>query len=171
MSLETVHIWTDGACIGNPGPGGWGYVKTLNGKTYSRSGGVSSETTNIRMEMTAVIMALRSLKRLDLPVVVHTDLQLTSKGMNEWLDGWIAKGWRTGAGKPVANRDLWEELLDLRNARAAGAEITFVWVKGHSGCPQNEAADRLAEAAARDAAQKASETARDRSEASECILV
>jgi ribonuclease HI len=151
MEREVIHIWTDGACIGNPGPGGWAYTKTLGEKTYEKSGYICGLTTNIVMEMVAVIQALRGLTRLDLPVVVHTDLQMTAKGMNEWRHKWATNGWRASKG-PVANRELWETIIELVDARAPGAEISFVWVKGHAGVAGNERADALAEAAARRAA-------------------
>jgi ribonuclease HI len=155
MEQETVRIWTDGACIGNPGPGGWAWVKSFRSQTVSKSGHIAALTTNIAMEMIAVIQALRSLKRMDLPVLVHTDLKMIVLGMNEWLPKWVANGWRNGKKEPVANRSLWEALAALRDARLPGAEITFVWVKAHAGLPQNEAADRLAEGEARTAARMA----------------
>lgn len=154
METQTVHIWTDGACIRNPGPGGWAYLKTLNGKTFKRSGYVAAKTTNIEMEMVAVIQALRSLSRTDLPTIVYTDLDMIPKGMNEWMPNWIANGWRNSQKQPVAKKAQWEALKALRDARAPGAEITFVWVRGHSGQPQNEEVDRLAETAARQAARE-----------------
>lgn len=143
-----VRIWTDGACIGNPGPGGWGYVKTLGEKTVRHSGYVLGSTTNIAMEMTAVVQALRSLKRLDLPVVVHSDLEMISKGMNEWLSGWVSRGWRNAKREPISHQEIWLELKALRDARGLEAQITFKWVRGHVGCLGNEEADRLANTAA-----------------------
>jgi ribonuclease HI len=153
MKTEIVHIWTDGACIGNPGPGGWAYTKTLGARTYEKSGYVCGQTTNIAMEMVAVIQALLSLKRLDVPVVVYTDLKMTAEGMNSWRFKWAANGWRASNKAPVANRELWEAIIALVDARQPGAEITFQWVKGHAGCAGNERADTLAEAAARRAAR------------------
>jgi len=143
-----IRIWTDGACIRNPGPGGWAFLMTLGDKSHSRFGHVCAQTTNIEMEMIAVIQALRSVKRLDLPVIVFSDLVNIPKGMNEWLAAWEKNGWRNSQRRPVAHRRLWEELKALRDARGPGAEITFAWIKGHAGHAENEEADRLAQAAA-----------------------
>lgn len=152
MEKEAVHVWTDGACIGNPGPGGWGYLAEYGVKRRTGSGQCAAHTTNNQMELVAVIQAIRSMKRLDLPVVVHTDSAYVVKGINQYIATWIANGWRTSDRKPVANRELWEELMALRDARSAAAQIAFVWVKGHAGCPKNETADALAGRAARNAA-------------------
>lgn len=150
-----ICIWTDGACIGNPGPGGWAYVTTVGGEIDSRFGHCCAQTTNIEMEMVAVIQALRSVKHLDRPVTVYIDLEYISKGMNEWLPRWEKNGWRTNKRKPVAHRQLWEELKALRDARGPGAEITFAWIQGHAGHAENEEADRLAQAAAAVASRSA----------------
>lgn len=144
---ETIQIWTDGSCRGNPGPGGWAFLKRLGGQTIHRSGGVSGRTTNSRMEMIAAIQALRSLKRTDLPTVVFTDSEFLARGMSDWLDGWVNRGWRGSGGKPVANQELWEELKRLRDARRGAAQITFQWIKAHAGDADNEVVDRLALAA------------------------
>ena len=135
---ETVDIYTDGACSGNPGPGGWGAILRWTGQEKGLFG-YAPETTNNRMEMTAVIEALRSLKRA-VPVRVYTDSQYVQKGMTEWLHGWKRRGWKTAGKAPVKNEDLWRELDGL----AAQHPIEWFWVKGHAGHPENERADRLA---------------------------
>jgi ribonuclease HI len=134
----TCHIYTDGACKGNPGPGGWGAVLEYDGREREIYGG-EPLTTNNRMELTAVIEALTSLTR-PCKVVVHTDSQYVQKGITEWIRGWKARGWRTAAREPVKNADLWKKL----DGAIAEHEIEWVWVKGHSGHEGNERADRLA---------------------------
>ena len=134
----TCHIYTDGACKGNPGPGGWGAVLEYDGTEREIFGG-EPLTTNNRMELTAVIEALASLTRR-CKVVVHTDSQYVQKGITEWIRGWKARGWRTASKEPVKNVDLWKKLDEA----VAGHEIEWVWVKGHSGHEGNERADRLA---------------------------
>ncbi|MFN4148732.1 MAG: ribonuclease HI [Rhodocyclaceae bacterium] len=138
---EIVEIFTDGACSGNPGPGGWGALLRAGDREKSLSGH-EPNTTNNRMELTAVIEALKALKR---PVTarVHTDSQYVQKGISEWIHGWKKRGWRTADGKPVKNADLWQMLDSL----AALHQIEWVWVRGHAGHPENERADRLARAA------------------------
>ncbi len=135
---NTVEIYTDGACKGNPGPGGWGAL--LRSGTHQKElfGGVP-ETTNNRMELTAVIRALQALKRHS-RVSIHTDSQYVQKGVTEWLAGWKARGWRTAARQPVRNLDLWQELEPLLSQH----ELSWHWVRGHSGHPENERADQLA---------------------------
>lgn len=133
-----VDIWTDGACKGNPGLGGWGALLTHGGKEKAICGG-EADTTNNRMELMAVIQALRLLKR-PCQVRVHTDSQYVQKGMKEWLPNWKARGWRTADKKPVKNADLWQEL----DALAAQHELSWLWVRGHAGDPGNERADQLA---------------------------
>ncbi len=135
---ETVVIYTDGACSGNPGPGGWGSVLMYNGHRKELSGG-ERETTNNRMEMMAVIVSLETLKR-PCKILLHTDSTYVMKGMTEWLDGWKARNWRTAAKKPVKNVDLWQRLDDA----IARHRVDWKWVKGHSGVPENERADELA---------------------------
>lgn len=135
---ETVDIYTDGACSGNPGPGGWGAILRWNGHEKELFG-YEAETTNNRMEMTAVIEALRSLKRA-VPVRIHTDSQYVQKGMTEWIHGWKRRGWKTAGKEPVKNEDLWRVLDGLAAQRA----IEWFWVRGHSGHPENERADELA---------------------------
>ncbi|XOT95367.1 ribonuclease HI [Alcaligenes pakistanensis] len=135
---EVVDIWTDGACKGNPGLGGWGALLCHGGREKTICGG-EPDTTNNRMELMAVIEALKALKR-PCQVRVHTDSQYVQKGMNEWLPGWKARGWRTADKKPVKNADLWQELEKL----AAKHELSWLWVRGHAGDPGNERADELA---------------------------
>ncbi len=137
MSADVV-IYTDGACSGNPGPGGWGAILIAKGQERELMGGEAA-TTNNRMEMTAAIKALEALKR---PCVVelHTDSQYLRQGVTEWLANWKRRGWRTADNKPVKNEDLWRE-LDVARARH---EVSWRWVKGHNGHPLNERADALA---------------------------
>jgi ribonuclease HI len=134
----TVHIYTDGACKGNPGPGGWGALLKWNGEERELFGGEPS-TTNNRMEMMAVIEALGALKRPS-KVLLHTDSIYVMKGITEWIHGWKRKNWRTASKEPVKNVDLWQAL----DALVARHDIEWKWVKGHSGHDGNERADRLA---------------------------
>lgn len=135
-----VDIYSDGACKGNPGLGGWGVLLRFGDREKELCGG-EPETTNNRMELTAVIEGLRTLKR-SCRVRVHTDSQYVQKGIGEWLPGWKRKGWKTSSGQPVKNRDLWEELDRL----SAEHDIEWLWVRGHAGHPENERADALANA-------------------------
>jgi ribonuclease HI len=137
-SSGVVDIYTDGACSGNPGPGGWGAILRHNEKEKELFG-YDPATTNNRMEMTAVIEALRSLRR-PTPVRVHTDSQYVQKGMTEWIHGWKRRGWKTAGKDPVKNEDLWRTL----DALAAGHQVEWLWVRGHAGHPENERADELA---------------------------
>ena len=137
-SMEKVHIYTDGACKGNPGPGGWGALLMSNGHKKELFGG-EPNTTNNRMELKAVIEALTALKR-PCDVVVHTDSQYVQKGISEWIHGWKARGWKTSAKEPVKNVDLWQAL----DAAQALHRIEWRWVKGHNGHDGNERADALA---------------------------
>jgi ribonuclease HI len=135
---DTVRIYADGACKGNPGPGGWGAILQFAGKEKEIFGG-EALTTNNRMELTAVIRALEALKRPSV-VEVYTDSQYVQKGISEWLRDWKRRGWKTADKKPVKNRELWEAL-----DRLAGLHrVTWHWVRGHAGHPENERADRLA---------------------------
>lgn len=136
--LQTVEIWTDGACSGNPGPGGWGALLRYNGKEKEISGG-ERETTNNRMELRAAIEALRALKR-SCQVTLHTDSTYVMKGLTEWLPKWEKKNWKTASGAPVKNVELWQALKEetLRH------DIKWLWVKGHSGHAENDRADALA---------------------------
>jgi ribonuclease HI len=134
----TVEIYTDGACKGNPGPGGWGaYLKS--GVHEKELYGGEAQTTNNRMELVAVIEALASLKRR-CRVVLHTDSQYVKLGVTEWLPNWIRRGWKTAGNKAVKNADLWARLAEL----AQRHDIEWRWVKGHAGNAGNERADRLA---------------------------
>jgi ribonuclease HI len=137
-SNETIDIYTDGACSGNPGPGGWGAILRYNGTEKELFGG-ERDTTNNRMEMTAVIEALRALKR-SVAVRVHTDSQYVQKGITEWIHGWKKRGWKTAGKAPVKNEDLWRTL----DALAAQHRIEWHWVRGHAGHAENERADELA---------------------------
>lgn len=133
-----MQVYADGACKGNPGPGGWGAILRTGGSEKELFGGVS-QTTNNRMELTAVVRALEALEHSSI-VEVYTDSQYVQKGISEWLPGWKRRGWRTADKKPVKNVDLWQEL-----ERAAGKHrVTWHWVKGHAGHPENERADELA---------------------------
>ncbi len=138
VSVEPVRIYTDGACKGNPGPGGWGaLLKSGAGETELFGG--EPQTTNNRMELTAVIRALELLKH-PCHIEVYTDSQYVQKGISEWLHDWKRRGWRTADKRPVKNVDLWREL-----DRLAGLHrIAWHWVKGHAGHPENERADALA---------------------------
>lgn len=137
-SLNTVVIYTDGACRGNPGPGGWGAL-LLAGEAEREIYGGEPHTTNNRMELTAAIEALRALKR-PCKVQLYTDSEYVRRGISEWLPNWRARKWRTAAGKPVKNEALWQALDEA----AQRHDVTFHWVKGHSGHPENERADQLA---------------------------
>ncbi len=139
--MKEVVIHTDGACRGNPGPGGWAAILSY-GRHEKELIGAEEETTNNRMEMMAAIAALEALKR-PTRVTLYTDSSYLLKGVTEWMDGWIARGWRTSSRKPVKNRDLWERLAELIEPH----EIEWVWVKGHSGHEGNERADELANVA------------------------
>jgi len=136
--MTEVTIYTDGACRGNPGPGGWGALLTSNDHERSLHGG-EPNTTNNRMEMLASIMALESLKR-PCTVILHTDSTYLKNGITQWLPGWKRKGWKTASGQPVKNKDLWQRL----ESAIAPHDIDWRWVKGHAGNPGNEIADALA---------------------------
>jgi ribonuclease HI len=140
ISPQPVVIYTDGACKGNPGPGGWG-VLLRSGDTIKELFGGELDTTNNRMEMTAVIEALAALKR-PCAVTLHIDSQYVLKGITEWIHGWKARGWRTAAKAPVKNVDLWQRLDAL--LVSGGHTIDWRWVRGHNGDPGNERADMLA---------------------------
>ena len=136
--MKQVDIFTDGACKGNPGPGGWGVLLRMGQHEKELSGG-EAETTNNRMEMTAVIRALKALIQ-PCEVTVHTDSRYVIDGMTKWIDGWKKRGWINASKKPVRNADLWHELIEA----AAPHQIHWQWVKGHSGHIENERVDRLA---------------------------
>ncbi len=138
--MNIINIYTDGACKGNPGPGGWGVL--LKGSDVEKElFGGERNTTNNRMEMQAVIEALSALKK-PCNVVLHVDSQYVLKGMTEWLEGWKAKGWRTASKQPVKNVDLWQKLDKL--VADSELKIEWQWVRGHNGDPGNEHADSLA---------------------------
>ncbi|MCP8898524.1 ribonuclease HI [Gilvimarinus xylanilyticus] len=136
--MKEIHVFTDGACRGNPGPGGWGALLRYNGQEKELYGG-EPNTTNNRMELMAAIEGLRALKE-PCHVVLTTDSQYVRKGITEWLTGWKRNGWKTAAKKPVKNDDLWKAL----DHECQGHQIDWRWVKGHSGHPENERADALA---------------------------
>lgn len=135
---EVIEIFTDGACKGNPGPGGWGALLRVGANEKELFGG-EPLTTNNRMELMAVIRALEALNR-HCKVKVHTDSQYVQKGISEWISGWKKRGWKTADKKPVKNVDLWLELDQL----AAQHDIEWLWVRGHAGHEGNERADQLA---------------------------
>ena len=139
--MDHVEIFTDGACSGNPGPGGWGAIMRTKGIEKELSGG-EKDTTNNRMEMMAVIAALEALQR-DCSVKITTDSQYVMKGMLEWLPGWKKRNWQTAAKKPVKNIDLWQRL----ESAAESHQVEWEWVRGHHGHVENERADQLAVAA------------------------
>ncbi len=136
--MSRIEVYADGACRGNPGPGGWAATLEV-GEHFRELSGAETATTNNRMELTAVIRALEALKRAA-QVRVFTDSEYVRRGMVEWLPSWKARDWRTADRKPVKNRDLWEQL----DALAARHDVEWRWVKGHSGVPGNERVDRLA---------------------------
>jgi len=153
--VETaLKIFTDGGCQGNPGPGGWAYVmilKTFQGESIAaQNKGAEKDTTNNRMELTAVISALRALKTMNVPrkAAVITDSQYVQKGITEWIRVWKRNSWRTSDKKPVKNQDLWMELDSL----AGEFSITWEWVRGHAGNEYNEMCDRMTQEAIADIA-------------------
>jgi ribonuclease HI len=138
---EFVDIFTDGACSGNPGPGGWGAILRWRGEEKEMNGGEAA-TTNNRMEMMAAIRALETLKR-PAKIRIHTDSVYLRDGITRWIHAWKAKGWKTAAKKPVKNIDLWQR---LETALERHQKVEWIWVRGHSGHPENERADELARA-------------------------
>ena len=141
MKSAVIDIFTDGACSGNPGPGGWAAILRVDNRERELSGG-EALTTNNRMELLAVIRALQALKR-PASVRLHTDSRYVMDGATKWLERWKANGWRTADKKPVKNEDLWRALDEARSEHA----MTWKWVAGHSGHPENDRADALARAA------------------------
>ena len=141
-ALKAVEAHTDGACLGNPGPGGWGALLRY-GRTERELVGGESDTTNNRMELMAAISALEALTA-PCEVTLHTDSQYVMKGLTEWMPNWLRRGWKTAAGDPVKNQDLWQRL----HAAAARHKVHWRWVKGHAGHVDNERVDRLARQAA-----------------------
>ena len=139
---KNVDIHTDGACLGNPGPGGWAALLRWRGIERELAGG-EADTTNNRMELMAAIAALEALKEA-CDATLHTDSQYVRQGITEWMPNWIRRGWKTAGGDPVKNRDLWERL----HAANAKHKVDWRWVKGHAGDPDNERVDQMARAAA-----------------------
>jgi ribonuclease HI len=149
---QIVDIFTDGACSGNPGPGGWGAVLRFGAHERELYGGEAAATTNNRMELMAPIRALESLTRA-VEVRIHTDSTYVRNGITTWLSRWKTNGWLTTARQPVKNVDLWQRL----DAAAGGHRVSWHWVKGHAGHPENERADRLAALGLREALLQASD--------------
>ncbi|MDE2595593.1 MAG: ribonuclease HI [Sphingomonadales bacterium] len=143
MTRQRVEIFTDGACKGNPGPGGWGAILRMGSHEKELSGS-EPQTTNNRMELTAAMRGLQALKR-PCDVALHTDSRYVIDGITKWIFGWRKNGWKNAAKKPVLNADLWQELT----LAAQPHKIDWVWVKGHDGHPENERADQLASDAAK----------------------
>ena len=145
---KKVEIFTDGSCLGNPGPGGWGALLRYDG-VEKRFSGSCDETTNNRMELFAAIAALKKLKRRS-DVVITTDSRYVQRGVNEWLQGWKKNNWRNSARKPVKNKDLWERL----DKQLENHHVVWKWVKGHAGHRENEIVDKLATSAAQSLVSK-----------------
>lgn len=137
--MTQILLYTDGSCLNNPGPGGWACLFKLDSTMKVLYGSVNGETTNNRMELIACIEGLNHLKR-PCDVLVITDSQYVKQGITEWMPAWVRKNWKTRGGKPVKNRDLWEELVDAEFHH----NVQWQWVKGHDGNPYNEAADHYA---------------------------
>ena len=142
MSDSVIHIYSDGSCLGNPGPGGWAALLCWQGHEKELVG-FAPETTNNRMELLAAITALEAVKRPS-EIILTTDSRYVIQGINEWLDGWVARGWKTAAKKPVKNQDLWQRLHQAVQPHT----ISWQWVKGHAGHTENERVDQLARKAA-----------------------
>jgi ribonuclease HI len=142
QAMKRIDIFTDGACKGNPGPGGWGAILRMGSHEKEMSGG-EAETTNNRMEMTAVIRALKALTE-PCAVTIHTDSRYVIDGMTKWIEGWKRKGWVSASKQPVRNQDLWHDLIEA----VLHHQIEWQWIKGHDGHPENERADKLASDAA-----------------------
>jgi ribonuclease HI len=140
--MKEIEIHTDGACLGNPGPGGWAALLRYKGHERELAGG-EGHTTNNRMELMAAIMGLETLTE-PCRIVLHTDSQYVRQGITEWMPGWVRRQWKTAGGEPVKNRDLWERL----HAATGRHAIDWRWVKGHAGNPDNERVDQLARDAA-----------------------
>ncbi len=149
MTDRKLHIWTDGACKGNPGPGGWGVLMRWGEHVKEMCGG-KIRTTNNQMELTAVIEALKAIRR-PCPVVMHLDSSYVRDGITGWIHNWKKNGWVTAAGKPVKNAELWQEL----ERQTSTHDIEWQWVKGHAGDPGNERADALANQGVREALARA----------------
>jgi ribonuclease HI len=141
-AIKAIEVHTDGACLGNPGPGGWAALLRYRGKERELTGG-EALTTNNRMELMAAIVALETLSEA-CTIVLHTDSQYVRQGITEWMPNWVRRNWKTAGGAPVKNRDLWERL----HAACGRHRIDWRWVKGHSGDPDNDRVDELARAEA-----------------------
>jgi ribonuclease HI len=143
---EEIQIWTDGGCLGNPGPGGWAFVVRFEGHSEERSG-FDANTTNNRMELTAVRQALQMVSAQPpmkgRPIIVHTDSQYVQKGITQWIHTWARNGWKTSSKKPVKNSELWLTLWDLSRA----LPVSWIWVMGHAGDEMNERCDGLVQMA------------------------
>ncbi|MBS0456152.1 MAG: ribonuclease HI [Proteobacteria bacterium] len=142
METKSVEIHTDGACLGNPGPGGWAALLRFAGREKELAGGEPA-TTNNRMELMAAIAGLEALRE-PCEVALHTDSKYVQQGITEWLPGWMRRGWKTSGGEPVKNQDLWQRL----HAASSRHRVRWLWVKGHAGHPDNERVDALARAQA-----------------------
>lgn len=138
--MTEIQIYTDGACSGNPGPGGWGAVIHQTGQDTKEIFGGADNTTNNRMEMMATLKAIEAILEIEGDAHLHTDSTYVKDGITSWVKNWQKNGWKTASNKPVKNKDLWQELVTLCDKRA----ITWHWVKGHAGHPDNERADMLA---------------------------
>ena len=154
-ATTVVEIYTDGACVPNPGPGGWGAVLRYGRAEKELCGGEATPTTNNRMELTAPIRALESLTRAPLTVMLYTDSIYVRDGITKWMPRWKSNGWLTSAKQPVKNADLWRRLEEAVNRH----DVSWHWVKGHAGHPENERADRLAARGLQEALQDASHPA------------
>jgi ribonuclease HI len=142
--FQSAIVFTDGACSGNPGPGGWGAVVTLPTGRVFELGGRNASTTNNQMELTASLEALRALKDFEGSVILYTDSVYVIKGITQWIWGWIRNGWRTAEGKDVSNREIWQALSGAVAARKSKGPLHWKFVKGHSGNPGNERTDEIA---------------------------
>src|SRR5437016_12799912 len=146
MPEMPIVVFADGAAKGNPGPGGWGAILVTPTGEVTELGGGEAHTTNNRMELTAAIRALRALRAVPGPVALHTDSTYVIRGTREWIHAWRRRGWKTAEGRDVVNRDLWETLASLHEARRHVGGMTWHYVRGHTGVPGNERADEIADA-------------------------
>lgn len=137
--MKKVEVYTDGGCSGNPGPGGWAYVMLENGEVIDKSSGNEKNTTNNKMELTAVINAVKKINQLNCIGIIHTDSQYVKNGITSWIFNWKKNGWRTANKKPVKNKELWE-MLDNETSKV---QLEWKWVKGHAGIEYNEMCDSM----------------------------
>ena len=146
--MNEIHIYADGACKGNPGPGGWGVLILHSNGNVEELGGASSETTNNKMELTAVGKAIRHLEKIEGILKIYTDSSYVIQGITEWMPNWISRGWKTSNNKPVENQMFWKRLKELIDQRSEffqeNGKVQFIKVKGHSGNPGNERVDKIA---------------------------